>query len=298
MKNNLLLFLVVIGSCIVGFGGYYLYETNYLNKASDSSSSSSSTSSPKDNNETPTNLDLTSTAVIDLYNLITIKINNQSTIEPLFYQNKLITLSSISSEDQLRLAYFYASQTNDFASFSLNSCEDIKSYPSFVNYYNSCLQNGLSSLNLSASITINQTFLNYDFQHLFGSENNLTNKSFSFSQYGVNCDYNESQKSYLCLITNSITPSVSTNYNALKSAQQYSDRIEITDYYASCITKSDNTLTCYADSKNQTFLKDNITLDSSGHLPFMFQYAQQYKHIFKLDSNGKYYWYSTEPLTK
>ena len=79
-----------------------------------------------------------------------------------------------------------------------------------------------------------------------------------------------------------------------KAVEKLNNDIVITDYY---LRLSDNK--CYPSNTNSDeitecsdVLKNNDDLEIDSE--FIYKYGSVYKHVFKLDNDGNYYWYSSD----
>ena len=73
---------------------------------------------------------------------------------------------------------------------------------------------------------------------------------------------------------------------AFNNAKIYDNRIEVYDYYLYGITMEENKL----------YLIDFSTLEYSKKLEYVKKYGKQYKHTFNKNTDGTYYWVSSEPV--
>jgi hypothetical protein len=80
-------------------------------------------------------------------------------------------------------------------------------------------------------------------------------------------------------------------------ALKYSDYVELYDYYIN-IDFSDNSMAYDKDSNNLSSNKYNGSTDFNQKLSLstLKEIGQLYKHTFKLNSDGSYYWYSSESV--
>lgn len=93
----------------------------------------------------------------------------------------------------------------------------------------------------------------------------------------------------------------------LTKAIQEGDTVYLYDKYifAAQVPEVDNSgmsniTTYYYTSSNKNNLiekvEENVSLEENVILSKYNEKAQQYKHTFKKDTNGNYYWISTEPI--
>lgn len=162
------------------------------------------------------------------------------------------------------------------------SCQ--KNYEDYVN--NNYIVNGVYNVNYEN--------LNTNYKNIYGLTNNLAKKDYTKLDNAY-CFYKNGD--IICF--NGEGGSTSGWYDArFDSALKYTNYIEYYNYFAYCANSAkDDYSHCYDQNNNVLgdLPSDGITKASDSEFKKL---AVKYKTIFKEDSNGNYYWYSTEPVTK
>ena len=223
-----------------------------------------------------------------LGNIEIINKNNYNVDETL-YQNKTITLNDLDDEDKVRIAFAYnlPSYANNYyfgesynrylviddeLSKNVYTESGTFSEEEYNNYLND--NYGISSKTPILLFDVNYDYLNKSYQEIFGYNNEMPKAS--FSSLDGSCLYSSKINDYICYQTSTDYLSVGGNYSAIEKAIKYEDYVEIYDYYL--------------QFKGESGIKiDNIEKET-------IKQGVYYKHTFKQNKDGTYYWYSSEPV--
>lgn len=141
---------------------------------------------------------------------------------------------------------------------------------------------------------VNYDSLNASYQKIYGLTNNMTKKDYT----DLNNAYCFNQNGDMVCLSGE-GGSTSGWFDArFDSALKYTDYIEYYNYFAYCSDEAGTDYEHCYDQNNKVLgdvPTDGITKASDAEFKKL---AVKYKTIFKEDSNGNYYWYSTEPVTE
>lgn len=227
-------------------------------------------------------LDINSKQVIDLYQYV--GMNDERYTNTGFYEDRLIKYDDLKEEDKILLIYL----TRDFDNntISVNTCDDLQG---FDDIYHSCVAD-------PDYILVGNTFWRVDTNSFLNKYRNVfgSNRNFARRTYWVlarNCEFNEKDE-MLCYTLPQGFMSGSYEYTKMIKAEKVGNNINIYDrfimlgyfetidrsYYG---TYKDPAMTIQIADKPD----ENLVME-----------GQLYKHVYKLDKNGNYYWYSSEPV--
>lgn len=207
------------------------------------------------------------------------------------YSGEEVTFDSIDIENKLCMAYYTIE----------NQLEEITAEISTTNEYDIDICIIGEGIKLVSTTEEGCTYKSVDtdllaeaYQKIYGQDITLE-ESFYISD--TQACYQEGE-SYYCgeaETSQVVIAPESTVYRLMVSAsEQLNGDIVITDYY---LRVSNNS--CYQSSTYDEELTDCSTLleegDVSIDIDFVQEYGTLYKHTFKQDSNGNYYWYSSKP---
>ena len=317
-KNNKIV-IVILVLIILGLASYVLYDKILSNKNADNNINNSGLNEDSNNTKTDSQVDTTNVepepiklsnndnTVIDLANMIESDINTkkgQLYENGYFFQYKNITLSNLSDFEKFAISFTYLNPEH----VDLTSCSDfnkLTKYNNINNLYSSCVNSKSNIADYADSLlngaytglfNLNFKDLQKDYQKIFGNDV-LLSENFSSTNLGYVCKYNSNSQNMLCTLGTGggNTPErafVETDY-----ALKYSNYIELYDYYIN-IDFSDNSMSYDKDFKNVANNKYTGQYDYSQNLKLdeLKKIGQLYKHTFKQNSDGSYYWYSSEPV--
>lgn len=241
-----------------------------------------------------------------------IYVNDYDTyIDSNFYNNKLVTYDDLSDESKLYYAYQII-ENKEARRF--DSCDDLKTY-SFngEDLYNKCLNDDEMIADGKGSgewffDDVNKEKLVSAYHKLFGSDKEMPLKQFTKLFVGA-CTYSKEKDDFICFNTiggNEIGDRVETKFEKYKKKK---DSIEIYDRYV-WVEVEDN-LDYYENIYYKSRLKEDkfasetfayemlkeekvTNLENEELKDDIFKQGALYKHIFKKDNSGNYYWYSSE----
>lgn len=260
---------VIIGVLLVGNGVlYYLRDR-------DSSNVENGTSTKEETKEEKV-LSLDSDIVKELSSYIVRKNNIYMDNDLGYYQNKRITYSDFDDASRLKYTYLSLVETLNYDSNDLSmveglgengNCEFYDSYY-FVDYnskgnkslYSLCLNQEAIWVNKLAS----KELLEKQYKKIFGMDKTVPKQSFIVTP-GEYCAYSSKNDNYVCF-----------SYDGFGTAGN--------DYYKATLEKA-------IENNGVVELYDNLEYwkVSSNQVS-----KNKYKHTFKLDASGNYYWVSSE----
>lgn len=126
-------------------------------------------------------------------------------------------------------------------------------------------------------------------------ENNIENQSFKI-EYGAECIYNNGKYRYS---VGGGSGETIENVRKIEEAYEEDNNIYIIDKYMALIYKDEQPIKIYTNSECKEIIDkiDNIPNIEDFKNDAIKKYKlKTYKHTFKKNSNGKFYWYSTEPI--
>lgn len=260
---------VIIGVLLVGNGVLFYLKNRDLSKEEDNTSTKEETKEEKV-------LSLDSDIVKELSSYIVRKKYIYMDNDLGYYQNKRISYSDFDDASRLKYAYLSLVETlnydaNDLAMVEVlgenGNCGVYDSYY-FVDY-NSKTNESLYSLCLNKEAIwvnklINKELLEKQYKKIYGMDKTVPKLSFIVTP-GEYCAYSSKNDNYVCL-----------SYDGWGTAGN--------DYYKATIEKA-------IENNGVIELYDNLEYwkVSSNQVS-----RNKYKHIFKLDASGNYYWVSSE----
>ena len=190
---------------------------------------------------------------------------------------------------------YYAYQTiKDIKDKKINSCDELKSYTfNNMNLYEYCLKDPYMLSNVEFMFNdVNKAKLEDAYHKMYGYDKEMPLKSFTMSFTGV-CLYSDVEDEYLCHNQVGGDTTFGISRTKLISANKYFDRIELYDRYV-WVDLADNNGFDYYKSRFNKELIVNVPEYNEDNDDEYLDKGALYKHIFKKDSNGNYYWYSSE----
>lgn len=208
-----------------------------------------------------------------------------------FYMDKLVTYDTLSDEAKL----YYAYQTiKDIKDKKINSCDELKSYTfNNMNLYEYCLKDPYMLSNVEFMFNdVNKAKLEDAYHKMYGYDKEMPLKSFTMSFTGV-CLYSDVEDEYLCHNQVGGDTTFGISRTKLISADKYFDRIELYDRYVWVDLADNNGFDYYKSRFNKELIANVSEYNEDNDAEYLDKGAL-YKHVFKKDSDGNYYWYSSE----
>lgn len=202
-----------------------------------------------------------------------------------FYEDRLITYDDIKEEDRFEIAFYV--KKHDSEPIIYNSCEETKDFKSLYSTctFDSSFVIGEDAFSYSK---INKDELEKNYREIFGP-----NKSFAKKEYHLHAsmvEYSESIDEYLYYTLPEGYYTGVDEVTKLVKAVKVGNTIELYDYYVFMTSWIEHAGT-FKDRHYNTKLSDDFDYD-------IIEAGQLYKHIYRKDQNGNYYWYSSEPIDK
>ena len=289
MKKGVKITVGVLGvGLIFGLGiggGYYLAtKNNQYNKDTAISKPSQNNEQSKEEAKKQEVKQLTKADVETLYNYMIKYKDNGEAFED-FFSNTKVTFETLTTEFKETLAYNKTSHEylwdrnagykknikNSKLSDKLQN--EILKYPTMEKYLESEFGNSYEAIMLV--IDTNYTEINNTYKKIFGQDKNMKLENKTFVPDSCQVKYND----LLCVTFEGGT-AYSNNDMRFGSAEKIDNTINIYSYYL------------ILDNNNNLEYSDLETLSDTEYK----KYAKKYKSVFKEDSDGNYYWYSTEPV--
>ncbi len=214
-----------------------------------------------------------------------------------FYMDKLVDYTTLSDEAKMYYAY---NTIENVERRWFSSCNDLKSYIyNNTNIYNECTSNNEIIMEDYSGFEwffndINKAKLTKAYQEFYGNDKIFPLKAFTISVTGA-CAYSKEKDDYICYKQVGGDMGVDGAETKLVQAVEYNDRIEIYDRYVWYL-HSDSKYTFYKSRfQNEKIVTQEYNNDFNIPDEILNQGAL-YKHTFKKDSTGNYYWYSSERI--
>jgi|GEM_PF-6234702 len=203
-----------------------------------------------------------------------------------FYTDSIVTNSTLSDKDKSWTTY---SHITDNTSKLVLTCSALKGYDDDL--YKTCNSYGTAIAGVTAVQKLTYDNFKTEYQTIFGSD--TTAPTSGFSEIGLKGYYSEENNDFL-IVSFSGVGGFDNKFSltSLKDATIYPDRLEIEQYYALC--SIDPGLKCVAGTKT---IKEDATITDKDGLDVS-QFGALYKFTFNKNTDGSYYWYSTEPVEK
>lgn len=241
-------------------------------------------------------LDLYSELVLDLYEIIDNKVdvillNNEG-----FYLNKFVDYNSFSNNTKLSsvLRFKYVERNN----YTFTSCEDLKFYDEI---YNLCISDTNNFLYELGNVD-NTTLINYDinsfeieYKNLWGSDKELPKEDFQFREF-LKCNYSSYKNDYMCYYNRLNSPNWVYEYKKLVKAIQIGESIYLYNYY---VYANLNEGKIYKDrTMTELIIDKDFASEDIGdeEMNSIIELGQIYKHTYRKNENGTYYYVSSEPV--
>lgn len=233
-------------------------------------------------------------------------------IDSNFYIDKLVTYDNLSDESKLYYAYQIIPNKKQR---KLSDCEDLKTYIyNKEDLYTKCVKDEdmlRKDLEEDGEFTfdnVNKDKLVSAYHKLFGYDKEMPLKQFTKLFTGA-CTYSKEKDDFLCFNTVGGKEIGSRAETKLEKYKKKKDSIEIYDRYV--WVEVENNLDYYENIYYKSRLKEDkfasetfdyemlkeekrTNLENKELKDEIFKQGALYKHIFKKDKNGNYYWYSSE----
>ncbi len=204
-----------------------------------------------------------------------------------FYMDKEVKYEDLS--DESRLYYAYKTIENVERRW-FKSCDELKNYTYQKEDISvTCNKSGSEIIAKDQSSeewffnNVNKETLEKAYHTMYGEDKKLPLKDFTMSVTGI-CVYSVSKDDFLCFNQTGSDSSPGHGETQYEKIEQKDDSIEIYDRYIWSNLTIDGEV--YYKSRFKDEKIDSTTKD--------FSKGALYKHTFKKDSKGNYYWYSSE----
>lgn len=236
--------------------------------------------------------------MIELYYIPKIYDDFDSYSDNHFYMDKLISYDSLSDESKLYYAY---KNIDKVERKWLSNCEELKSYYfNEENLYKTCLNNeAIIKKEYSCEEwyfqNVNRETLQESYHKMYGLDKEMPLKTFTMSYTGI-CLYSKEKNDFLCFAIAGGDETMDRAATKLEKAIKYHNYIEIYDRYI-WIDYSETSANYNKSYYKSRFTKELINSEESKSEYIsreIYDKGALYKHVFKLDTNDNYYWYSSE----
>ncbi len=219
-----------------------------------------------------------------------------------YYIDKLVDYNTYSDDAKLYYAYHTIGNIKER---KISNCKELSTYI----WENNDMQETCEAKPAIISETsilrwkwfnVNKAILEEAYHNLYGNDKKMPLKTFTIIQSGA-CLYSKIKDDFLCFDQQETGSFIDFTRNKIKKAIQYDDRIEIYDrfVYVDFYDTDKYKMKVYLKSRFQNdIIKEEINnpnLMNSISNEILEQGAV-YKHTFKKDSTGNYYWYSSERI--
>lgn len=228
-----------------------------------------------------TELSLEDETVVNLLDFL--RLNEDGKFKNGFYEDKKVTYEDIIEKNAM--AYYYNRIESKEIKFS--SCIDAKKYP---NIYDLCQED--------SSWVVGEYALHYElfeaklleeaYKKTYGEDKIFEKNDFDVYT-ALTCNYYENLDEYICHTRPTGWYNDEAEATKTIKAEKVNDWLEIYDYYV--YGGYDGT---YKDYKKTQKISDKLVWDNND----LIEKGTIYKHLFKLNKDGEYYWYSSEPIDK
>ena len=261
----IIFFVIVAILCVVS---YFIYE-NYFKKVR--------------------SISTTSSTVTQAMNLVTSfnALKNVNEIAESFYTDGLVTSDLLSNNTKEWIVYSHLKDKLTSVNYNCNLLKDYS-----IKTYNTCTTLGIDYTFVNKAQKLSYTDFASEYSKVFGSNATITPDNFSST--GVAAYYSKNNNDFLITTLNGVGGTDETQIvSKLKDATIYEDHLEVEEYYANCTKNTGKSgIECHSGTKvvmSDSTLNSASTLDASS-------FATLYKFTFKKDTNGNYYWYSSEAI--
>lgn len=208
----------------------------------------------------------------------------------LAYTGSEVTYDSISEENRLCMAYYQL--TEDEKAIEISDITTTNDYDMSVCEIGEGIRFISEDSNCSYEIIAKDT-LDEAYSKIYGST--ITDEAESFYISSTKACYIEGD-TYYCgdaeTIEVTLVPESTIYRLIIKASEKMNGDIVITDYYLRITDDK-----CYQSSSTDSEVSTCSTLLEEGDVSidsdFVQEYGTLYEHIFKLDENGNYYWYTS-----
>ncbi len=217
-----------------------------------------------------------------------------------FYLGKYVDYNSFSNQNKLYLTYTFKDVKT--SSYTFTDCEALKQYKEV---YEMCLfdDNGTGSwfgpsyIEYMRLYKIDIESFKNAYKEFWGSDKEMVEENFDI-KYSIGCEYSSENKDYLCHALMQGWPGEQYEMTKLIKAEQIGNTVYLYDYfvYADYASPEGTFKDRYKKEKISTLDYREIYFSDEGEDMSIMGQGQIYKHTFKKNSNGTYYWISSEPI--
>lgn len=202
-----------------------------------------------------------------------------------FYEDHLITYDDIKEEDRVEIAFYVKNLNREPIKY--NSCEEVKDFNRLSGFcaFDPSYVIGEYAFSFNK---ISKDELEKNYKEIFGP-----NKSFTKQNYHLHAsmiEYSESLDEYLYYTLPEGYDTGVDEVTKLIKAVKVGNTIELYDYYIFMTSWIEHYGT-FKDRHYNNKISDDFDYD-------IIEKGQLYKHIYRKDQDGNYYWYSSEPIDK
>jgi len=177
-----------------------------------------------------------------------------------------------------------------------NNCEEAKDYPDIY-----ALCNWDSSYVVGDDAGARDYYLfdandfEKEYKKLYGNDKILEKENFKVHSI-YECSYYEKSDKYICHTLETGWATDAAEFTKLVKAEKINNQLILYDYYV--WVTPDGTYKDYKETRkiSDKLVTDNIWNNEEFKNEELFEQGQLYKHVFKSNGNGEYYWYSSEPV--
>lgn len=213
-----------------------------------------------------------------------------------FYIDKYVDYNSFSNKTRLYLT----TRISDIAktSYDFTNCDGIKDY---ANLYNWCKEDisgsglyfGEDYVSAMGFYKIDGTTLETNYHNIWGDDKKINHEDFII-KYNSSCEYSRESNDYLCYMLPEGWPAIPQEITKMIKAETIKDTMYLYDYY---VTSSDSGTfkDKYLTKKISDIDYKEIYFANKEDMSIL-KKGQVYKHTFKKNRNGTFYWVSSTPV--
>ncbi len=213
-----------------------------------------------------------------------------------FYEKKKMTYDDLQEKRGMTFEYIYDYKKLKELQIIFNNCEEAKDYPDIY-----ALCNWDSSYVVGDDAGARDYYLfdandfEKEYKKLYGNDKILEKENFKVHSI-YECSYYEKSDKYICHTLETGWATDAAEFTKLVKAEKINNQLILYDYYV--WVTPDGTYKDYKETRkiSDKLVTDNIWNNEEFKNEELFEQGQLYKHVFKSNGNGEYYWYSSEPV--